>query len=311
MGQDPSEIRREIEQTRARMGDTVEALSYKTDVPARARDAVQDRVETVKETVAGASDAATSTTKRLGSALGGARDAAGALGESLRGTAGNVAGAVRDRAGSVAGAVRDKVPDPSDVARRAGIAAENPVGLLLGALALGFLIGLVAPVTEIERERVGPVRDDLLEKAGNLGAGALEHGRQVLAETAQTAVQTAQQVGIAHAQRVLSEGDAPGGVAGAVIEHGRQAIAETAQAVIQTAQQSVQEHGAAVLREVNGDQQRDGEGQAMMPAGAQIADNTGLASSRYEGLLQSGTRSPGGDAGTNSLEPGAPGTASP
>ena len=33
MGKDSSEIRREIEETRARMGDTVEALSYKADVP--------------------------------------------------------------------------------------------------------------------------------------------------------------------------------------------------------------------------------------------------------------------------------------
>jgi hypothetical protein len=51
MGKDASEIRREIEETRARMGDTVEALSYKADVPARAKDAVHDRVESVKGTI--------------------------------------------------------------------------------------------------------------------------------------------------------------------------------------------------------------------------------------------------------------------
>ena len=33
MGQDPSDIRAEIEETRARVGDEVDALSYKTDVP--------------------------------------------------------------------------------------------------------------------------------------------------------------------------------------------------------------------------------------------------------------------------------------
>ena len=32
MGQDPSQIRQDIEQTRERMGDTVEALGHKTDV---------------------------------------------------------------------------------------------------------------------------------------------------------------------------------------------------------------------------------------------------------------------------------------
>jgi hypothetical protein len=38
MGQEPREIREEIEDTRARMGDTVEALGYKTDVKTRAKE---------------------------------------------------------------------------------------------------------------------------------------------------------------------------------------------------------------------------------------------------------------------------------
>jgi len=41
MGQDPSQIKQDIEQTRGQMGDTVEALGYKADVPGRARDKVQ------------------------------------------------------------------------------------------------------------------------------------------------------------------------------------------------------------------------------------------------------------------------------
>ena len=45
MDQDPEGIKRDIEQTRERMGDTVEALSYKTDVPARAKDVVRARQE--------------------------------------------------------------------------------------------------------------------------------------------------------------------------------------------------------------------------------------------------------------------------
>ena len=38
MGQDPGAIRQDIEQTRERMGDTVEALGYKTDVTGRAKE---------------------------------------------------------------------------------------------------------------------------------------------------------------------------------------------------------------------------------------------------------------------------------
>ena len=40
MGQDPREIRQDIEQTRERMGDTVEALGHKTDVTGRAKEAM-------------------------------------------------------------------------------------------------------------------------------------------------------------------------------------------------------------------------------------------------------------------------------
>ena len=40
MGEDPDRIRAEIEQTRLEMGDTVDALGYKTDVKSRAKDRV-------------------------------------------------------------------------------------------------------------------------------------------------------------------------------------------------------------------------------------------------------------------------------
>ena len=42
MGQDPEQIREEIEQTRAEMGETVGAITYKTDLKSRTRDKVSD-----------------------------------------------------------------------------------------------------------------------------------------------------------------------------------------------------------------------------------------------------------------------------
>jgi len=48
MGKDPSDIRAEIEETRARVGGEADALSYKTDVPARVGDYVDDKKEAVK-----------------------------------------------------------------------------------------------------------------------------------------------------------------------------------------------------------------------------------------------------------------------
>jgi ElaB/YqjD/DUF883 family membrane-anchored ribosome-binding protein len=40
---EPDELRREIEETRAELGDTVEALSHKADVKARAREKAEER----------------------------------------------------------------------------------------------------------------------------------------------------------------------------------------------------------------------------------------------------------------------------
>ena len=51
MGKDPSEIRAEIEQTRERVGDEVDALSYKTDVGARVGDYVDDKKEVAARVV--------------------------------------------------------------------------------------------------------------------------------------------------------------------------------------------------------------------------------------------------------------------
>jgi hypothetical protein len=56
MGQDPSVIRAEIEETRQRVGDEVDALSYKTDVGARMGDYVEDKKEAVKSRVGGVKD---------------------------------------------------------------------------------------------------------------------------------------------------------------------------------------------------------------------------------------------------------------
>jgi len=61
MGEDPSVIRAEIEETRVRVGDEVDALSYKTDVGARAGDFVEEKKEAVKSKFVGAKDAVVGT----------------------------------------------------------------------------------------------------------------------------------------------------------------------------------------------------------------------------------------------------------
>jgi gas vesicle protein len=126
MGQDPSQIRQDIEHTRGEMGETVEALGYKTDVPGRAKEAISTRVDTVK----------------------------------------------------------DKVPSADQAA---GVARENPLGLAVGAAAVGFVAGMLIPSTRIEDEKIGPMADEMKDKARETGEEALERGKEVARQTAETA----------------------------------------------------------------------------------------------------------------------------
>ena len=302
MGKDSSEIRREIEETRARMGDTVEALGYKADVPARVKDAVNDRVESVKGTiggvvesvkdtvtgaVSGATDAVSGATGKVGSALGGARRTASqTLSETtgrVQETTSDVRSSVQNTLSNTVGSVTDKIPSPDDVryaARRgAGIVQENPLGLALGALAVGFLAGLAAPITDIEREKVGPLRDDLVERAKSVTSDALEHGKQVLQETAQAALDAAQQSAQQHGQQVLSE-----------------AKGDTVH------DQGADGSGASVAGMPSDSTQGGGlrHETSSSGTGAQTRHDTGETSVRYGELLDDDT-----------LEPGTPGTASP
>ena len=159
MGQDPDAIKREIERTRERMGDTVDALGYKADVPARAKESISDKVDTVKSKVTG-----------IGSGVSAA------------------------------------TPQPQDVKQGAkqavGVVQENPLGLAIGATAVGFLAGMLIPSSRIEDERIGPVADQVKEQARQTGQEALEHGKQIAHETATVAAQKAQESGQAHAQEM-------------------------------------------------------------------------------------------------------------
>src|ERR1044072_6870322 len=61
MGQEPSQIRQEIEETRAEMGHTVDALAYKADVKTRMKESISDKRDRLVEQIQG-------TTHRVGQA---------------------------------------------------------------------------------------------------------------------------------------------------------------------------------------------------------------------------------------------------
>ena len=99
-------------------------------------------------------------------------------------------------------------PDTGDVkhqARRAkSVAEENPLGLAVGALAVGFLAGMLIPSTRIEDERMGELSDEVIDRAKETGQEALERGKQVAQEAAQSAQETARESGQEHADELRS-----------------------------------------------------------------------------------------------------------
>jgi hypothetical protein len=157
MGQDPSDIRAEIEETRARVGDQVDALSYKTDVPARVGDYVDEKKQAVKDKVTGVKEAVT-------------------------GTAPNA------------------IPSGAQVGRLKDTAERNPLGLAVGAAAIGFVAGLLLPSTRLENEHMGEMSDRIVNAAKETAGDAVERGKQV----AQDAAETAQESGREQGQELAS-----------------------------------------------------------------------------------------------------------
>ena len=189
MGETADEIRRDIEQTRGRMTETVEAIGYRADVKSRTK----ERIMGTKDSVVGATRGAA---QRLTAPLPSGDETTSAVSDA----ASSVAGAAE----SVAGRVSDAMPDREQVDEMVSMAQSNPVGLALGATAVGFLVGLALPSTGVEDEKLGPISDRIKEQASDVGQEALEHGKQIAQATAETAVQTATEHSKEHADQLSS-----------------------------------------------------------------------------------------------------------
>jgi len=159
MGQDASHIREEIEQTRAEMGDTVDALAHKADVKSRVKESFADKKERLKTQMQGTTSKLEDATPEAGQVKDGAKQAV-------------------------------------------GIAEENPIGLALGGVAVGFIAGMLLPSTRVEDEKVGPIAEEVKEKAIETGQEAVERGKDVAGQVAETAAETAQEAGQQQAQEM-------------------------------------------------------------------------------------------------------------
>ena len=154
MGQDPEQIRDEIEETRYRMGETVDAIGAKTDVKGRAVGYVSDKKDAVVE---------------------------------------KVSGTMPDGEGVKQGAGRMK-----------GVAEDNPLGLAIGGVAVGFLAGLLVPSTSAEDRRIGSVADDLKDRVRETSQEALERGKHVAQEAGRAAAETVQEEGRSEGKELAS-----------------------------------------------------------------------------------------------------------
>ena len=68
-----------------------------------------------------------------------------------------------------------------------GVAKENPLGLAIGGVAVGFIAGLLVPATKVENEKIGPIADQVKDKARETGQEAIEGAKEVAGQAADTA----------------------------------------------------------------------------------------------------------------------------
>jgi gas vesicle protein len=85
------------------------------------------------------------------------------------------------------GKVSDVTPDGRQVKRAAGVAQENPLGLALGGVAVGFIAGMLVPASRVEDEKIGPMADQVKDQIKETGQEAMERGKDVAQQAAETA----------------------------------------------------------------------------------------------------------------------------
>lgn len=137
---DPEELRAQIEETRDGLGDTVEALTYKLDVKARAKDEIDDRKQHAKDTVQQAKETLAETAGRAQAKVSEVASTAQAkvadATSIAHGTAAGPASAAQERAANTATGARESAGQAPQKVR------ENPIPLAALVVA-GVLVVVV------------------------------------------------------------------------------------------------------------------------------------------------------------------------
>jgi ElaB/YqjD/DUF883 family membrane-anchored ribosome-binding protein len=128
----------------------------------------------------------------IGSAVGSATETVSERAGELREQARDRAGDLAERAEELGSGARERARDlghrAQEQTRRARggverLMKENPLAVAAGIAAIGLAAGLLVPETERERRSLGPVRDDLAERAQTTASrikdAAVEAGQEV------------------------------------------------------------------------------------------------------------------------------------
>ncbi len=83
---------------------------------------------------------------------------------------------------------KDRVQGAKDALGTAGmrvrnITVENPMGMLLAGMAVGFLVGMMLPVTRFETERIGPITEDMKDRVREASTEMMRRGGEVIKDT--------------------------------------------------------------------------------------------------------------------------------
>jgi ElaB/YqjD/DUF883 family membrane-anchored ribosome-binding protein len=145
MDQDRDQLR-QVEDARERVAQDVRSVAENANVVERTKETVQDKVDDAKSMV---SDRVRDAREKLETA----RDTMQESVQNMTSSLGNL--------------------NPM----------ENPIGMLLAGLAVGFLIGLALPVTRFEAERIGPITDDVKDRMRRARSEVMRRGGDVIKET--------------------------------------------------------------------------------------------------------------------------------
>ena len=163
MGQEPSQIREEIEETRAEMGDTVDALAYKTDVKTRVKESISDKRERLIDQVQGTSHKVGEATPDGQQVKEGARQAVGVAQENPIGLA------------------------------LGGLAAGFLAGMMLPSTRIED--EKVGPLADQVKETAAETGQEALDRGREVAGQVAEQAVEGAKEVGQDAVQTAKDAG--------------------------------------------------------------------------------------------------------------------